>query len=123
MDTVPRRRRAGGTGEPEGNDDVPDIAYQTALSQTVASAPPPGMIHRGEASPGTLEMGGATGRMEAEQLPTANPFHSERVRAEVELIRNRPATLDQDGHKIRGDVDETAWGMPLGGPGYGAELR
>ena len=127
MDTVPRRRRAGGTGEPEGNDDVPDIAYQTALSQTVASAPPPGMIHRGEASPGTLEMGGATGRMEAEQLPTANPFHSERVRAEVELIRNRPATLDQDGHKIRGDVDETAlgdaaWGSGATEPNYADAL-
>ena len=45
-------------------------------------------------------------------LPTANPFHSDPVRTEVELIRARPVTLDEDAQRVRGEDDEPTLGMP-----------
>ena len=119
MDTVSRRRRVGGAGEPEKEAEAYDLAYQTALSQTGGAEAPPGFVLRGEASPGTLEMGGGSGIEEAD-LPTANPFHSERVRSEVQLIRSRPQTLDADGRRLRGEVDESGLG-DLAGPPLTAE--
>ena len=41
-----------------------------------------------------------------------NPFHSERVKSEVQLLRSRPLTLDEDGKRLCGDVDEQALGDP-----------
>eukprot|EP00439_Symbiodinium_sp_Y106_P033842 s333_g4.t1 len=106
-------------GEPEKEAEAYDLAYQTALSQTGGAEAPPGFVLRGEASPGTLEMGGGSGIGEAD-LPTANPFHSERVRSEVQLIRSRPQTLDADGRRLRGEVDESGLG-DLAGPPLTAE--
>ena len=108
MDTVPRRRRASGTGEPEGDSAALEAAYQTALSQTTAVDPASLVGMRGEASPGTLEMGRGSGVTEAEQLPVANPFHSEHVQNEIQLIRSRPPTLDEEGQRIRGQVSSSA---------------
>ena len=108
MDTVPRRRRASGTGEPEGDSAALEAAYQTALSQTTAVDPATLVGMRGEASPGTLEMGRGSGVTEAEQLPVANPFHSEHVQNEIQLIRSRPPTLDDEGQRIRGQVSSSA---------------
>ena len=40
----------------------------------------------------------------------ASPFHSDKVHAEVELLRSRPLTLDQDAQRVGADVDETSLG-------------
>ncbi|CAE7255929.1 unnamed protein product, partial [Symbiodinium microadriaticum] len=69
-----------------------------------------GEMRRGEVSPGTLESGGAAGEGERDNLPVANPFHSERVRTEVELIRSRPSTLDAEAARLGMEVNETALG-------------
>ena len=44
------------------------------------------------------------------QLPVANPFHSERVKTKVELIRSRLGTLHADSMRPVADVDESALG-------------
>ncbi|CAE7770739.1 unnamed protein product, partial [Symbiodinium sp. KB8] len=80
--------------------------YQTALSQAGGAGGLPGSGLGGDASPGTLESGGAPGLATAHQLPVANPFHSDKVKSEVQLLRNRPASLDEDAARLRGDVDE-----------------
>ncbi|OLQ04408.1 hypothetical protein AK812_SmicGene12490 [Symbiodinium microadriaticum] len=125
MDTVPRRRRGSAptAGELEEEAAAHDQNYQAALSQAgglqESSVGPRG----GEASPGTLESGGAMGLTDPGNLPVANPFHSEKVKTEVQLLRHRPGSLDEDAAKIRTEVDESAlgnasWTGGLGEPDY-----
>ena len=45
------------------------------------------------------------GPQAGEPLPVANPFHSERVKTEVELIRSRPVSLDKDAARLGVDMD------------------
>ena len=126
MDTVSRRRRSQPVGELEAEAAARDLAYQTALSQPGITGEVPGGIRAGEASPGTLESGGVVGQSGSEQLPVANPFHSERVRQEVNLIRSRPTTLHTDAARFQGEVDEAAlgdsWTGGVGEPDYSAML-
>ena len=70
------------------------MAYSTALGQAGQPSQFSESACGGEASPSTMKMGGAPGLSTPDPLPTVNPFHSERVRTEVELIRARPVTLD-----------------------------
>ncbi|CAE7227612.1 unnamed protein product [Symbiodinium necroappetens] len=127
MDPLTRSRRGGNHREVEEASAAHDPDYQAALSQSEISgnsgvggrvAPTNGTVP-GEASPGTLEMGGAG----VLGLPQANPFHSERVKAEVELLRHRPRTLDDDGVRLKVEPDEGALGVPTGSfegePDYG----
>ena len=109
METVSRRRRNPIPSEPEAVEASRDQEYQTALSQAAGGATA-GEMRRGEVSPGTLESGGAAGEGERDNLPVANPFHSERVRTEVELIRSRPSTLDAEAARLGMEVNETALG-------------
>ena len=52
----------------------------------------------GFGSPGTMERG-----------LMASPFHSDRVRAEIELQRSRPTTLDSDARALgQGDFSEAS---------------
>ena len=126
MDTVSRRRRSQPAGELEAEAAARDLAYQTALSQPGITGEVPGGICAGEASPGTLESGGIVGQSGSEQLPVANPFHSERVKQEVNLIRSRPTTLDTDAARFHGEVDEAAlgdsWTGGVGEPDYSAMM-
>ncbi|CAE7355520.1 RE2 [Symbiodinium sp. CCMP2456] len=128
MDPLTRSRRGVACKENDGASAVHDPDYQAALSQAetpgvsgagISGVPTSGAFH-GEASPGTLEQGGVKGS----QLPQANPFHSERVKAEVELLRHRPPTLDKDGLRLSVEYDEAALGDTQGGflqePDYGA---
>eukprot|EP00439_Symbiodinium_sp_Y106_P077061 s313_g16.t1 len=52
-----------------------------------------------------LESGEAGGPPLGEPLPVANPFHSERVKTEVNLRRSRPASLDKDAARLGVGVD------------------
>ena len=118
MDTVPRRRRSVPGPEPEADSDLRDQAYTTALSQAGQTGQFVGGVCGGEASPSTLEMAGAPGLNMNDPLPTANPFHSDRARSEVELIRARPVTLDEDAQRVRGENDEPTLGdATVGGSG------
>ncbi|OLQ08460.1 hypothetical protein AK812_SmicGene8057 [Symbiodinium microadriaticum] len=111
MDTVSRRRRGAPVSDEldvEAAAHEPD--YQTALSQAGGAGGLPGSGLGGDASPGTLESGGAPGLVTSHQLPVANPFHSDKVKSEVQLLRNRPASLDEDAARLRGDVDVAALG-------------
>ncbi|CAE7909527.1 unnamed protein product, partial [Symbiodinium sp. KB8] len=65
----------------------------------------------------------AMGLTDPGNLPVANPFHSEKVKTEVQLLRHRPGSLDEDAAKIRTEVDESAlgnasWTGGLGEPDY-----
>ncbi|CAE7676383.1 GIP [Symbiodinium sp. CCMP2592] len=141
MDPLSRRRRASGAGEPD--DGMSEEEYRAALSQGGPAAGPVrgtggvslNGILPGEASPGTLESGEAKMQVAGEpattsavdeHLPVANPFHSEKVRTEVELIRNRPTSLDDDGRRLRVDPDAPTLGETRPGddgePNYAAAL-
>ena len=121
MDTVSRRRRGAPSvaGELEGEAAAHDQNYQTALGQAGRAAETSVGPRGGEVSPGTLESGGAMGLSDPSNLPVANPFHSERVKTEVQLLRHRPGTLDEDAARLRTEVDESALGDAswTGGPG------
>ena len=126
MDTVPRRRQGAVSGEPDLEEAANELAYSAALSQADGKATNLETMPRREAAPGTFESGKGSGKSyEPEQMPTTNPFHSERVKSEVQLLRSRPLTLDEDGKRLCGDVDEQALGDPSwdGGvkePDYGS---
>ena len=97
--------------------------YETALGQTFNNedtALASGMVPRGDASPGTMEQGGVS-------RPVASPFHSERVQTEVELLRRRPPTLDQDAQRVGVPVEDVGLGEEFSGlrsrePPYEREL-
>ena len=65
-------------------------------------------LAQGDASPGTLEQGGVA-------LPVASPFHSERVQTEVELLRLRPVTLDQDAQRVGANAEDIGLGEDFSG--------
>ena len=110
MDPVSRRRRNPPASEQEPADPDRDQFFQAALSQAgVAGTFPTGLLNS-DASPNTMEKGVALNTSVSEQLPVASPFHSERVKTEVELMRSRPNTLDDDGLRLQQEVDETALG-------------
>ncbi|CAE7537698.1 RE1 [Symbiodinium sp. CCMP2592] len=115
MDTVSRRRRGGVPEEQETDTGACEAAYQAALSQAGAADSTSCAGVRGEASPGTLELGQGTGVVEPGQMPVANPFHSERVQTEIQLMRNRPPSLDADGQRLLGGLDGGA--APTSGRG------
>ena len=109
MDPMVRSRRgAAAQGEPETEATGAQLErdYQTALGQADPGMNPREVVTSvvpGEASPGTLEQGGAGGGVESLPLPTASPFHSERVRDQVELLRKRPADLDFEQARIEAE--------------------
>ena len=130
MDAVSRRRRVQRPEEPAAPDPERDFEFQAALSQRGF----PGSLSSSglnvNASPGTLEAGVATagGQPEPDRGPVASPFHSERVRAEVDLLRNRPSTLDADASRLNSEIDESALGDLAGNggrqePNYGSVLE
>ncbi|CAE7239615.1 RE2 [Symbiodinium sp. CCMP2592] len=107
-----------------------DQEYRAALSQAGAPSVPvggaggaslngvvPGRFAGGEASPGTLESGEAVVSGGEGVLPTSHPFHSDRIKSEVQLQRSRPSTLDADAKRLGVDTDSPA----LGEAGVGAE--
>ncbi|CAE7895136.1 GIP [Symbiodinium microadriaticum] len=122
MDTLARKRRSAGVGDVEEASGAAEKDYETALGQAEFGANSGGGVSGtllngvvgGEASPGTLESGEARAKEIAPQLPSANPFHSERVKAEVELIRNRPTSLDEDARRAVREYDDSALGGPVG---------
>ena len=90
MDRMMRNRsQAGGLRDRDLEAESTEVSYETALGQP----PRGGIVPQGEASPSTLEQGGVA-------LPVASPFHSERVQTEVELVRRRPLTLDEDAQRV-----------------------
>ncbi|CAE7787852.1 TY5A, partial [Symbiodinium sp. CCMP2456] len=127
MDPFVRQRRSSGGGDLSVAAGTSEPDYQAALSQEDVEQTSASVCF-GEMSPGTLEQGGlsagspqaafggttslgASGEAELNTtLPVASPFHSERVRSEVELLRSRPATLDDDGRRAGIDIDEAALG-------------
>ena len=93
MDPMFRRRN-----NPELDSAPREPDYNTALSQETAVFGPSGDLHVGEASPGTLEQGGAG--LTDQGRPVASPFHSDKVQAEVALARSRPRSLDDDARRM-----------------------
>ena len=92
-----------------------DFEYQAALSQANPSSFSPSSAFNVEASPGTLEAGVTArgGQPEPEQGLVASPFHSDKVRMEVNLIKTRPTTLDADASKLRAEYDDAALGSSV----------
>ena len=111
MDHLRRQRRGAATGDPELRAAPAEPDYATALGQE--GTIPAGELRYGEASPSTLEQGGAvtTEPVGAAEMtvPVASPFHSERVKEEVALARSRPRTLDEDARKM-GEVSDAGLG-------------
>ncbi|CAE7240965.1 unnamed protein product, partial [Symbiodinium sp. CCMP2456] len=122
MDPLVRSRRGMGVKESDEASVATEKEYRAALSQagagmvpgTVASGAAVNGVAPGEASPGTLESGEAAGRSREVSMPVANPFHSERVRAEVDLIRSRPAALDEDAARLGLEPDDIGLGATVG---------
>ena len=92
MDHLRRQRRGAATGDPELGAAPTEPDYATALSPE--GSLPAGESRYGEASPSTLEQGGAfvpEPVAAAEMIgPVASPFHSERVKQEVALEEADP---------------------------------
>ena len=107
MDRMMRNRApAGGSRDLDLEAESADVNYEAALGQAPSGgfvAQRGGIIPQGEASPGTLEQGGVT-------LPVASPFHSERVQTEVELLRRRPLTLDEDAQRVGANSEDVGLG-------------
>ena len=127
-DMVRKRRLTPKGGESDLAAETLEQQYLTALSQAGGGGgPATSQLAPGEASPGTLESGGipseggapvfpvanrgvgrdpavpmvaTTSAAGSPDLLVANPFHSERVKAEVALRRSRPTTLDQDAERL-----------------------
>ena len=105
---------------------VRDREYETALGQAGPFEDPvastggvlAGGVAPGEVSPGTLESGGCPGTNHDLSLPIASPFHSERVREEVALRRQRPINLDVEAVRLGVEVDESALGDPSAGGSF-----
>eukprot|EP00439_Symbiodinium_sp_Y106_P041339 s742_g5.t1 len=103
---VRTRRGMSAQGEPEATGDSGaqwERDFTAALSQADPEMKPQGtekVLAAGEASPNTLEQGGAG----QPQLPTASPFHSTKVKEEVELLRCRPAGLDLEQARVEAGV-------------------
>ena len=112
MDRMMRNRgQAGSARDLDQEADTAEVNYETALSQTLGGG---GIAQgrtgplQGDASPGTLEQGGVS-------LPVASPFHSERIQTEVELLRRRPVTLDQDAQRVGAVTEDIGLGEDFSG--------
>ena len=107
MDRMMRNRaQAGGSRDLDLEAESAEVNYEAALGQAPSGgfvAQRGGIIPQGEASPSTLEQGGVT-------LPVASPFHSERVQTEVELLRRRPLTLDEDAQRVGANSEDVGLG-------------
>ena len=83
-----------GAGDSNQNADTAEVNYKTALSQSLGE----GGVAQGRAGP---FQGNASPEQErVASLPVASPFHSERFKTEVELLRRRPVTLDQNAQRV-----------------------
>ncbi|OLP96580.1 hypothetical protein AK812_SmicGene21183 [Symbiodinium microadriaticum] len=127
MESLTRNRRGAGGKSAEEASAAREHEYRAALSQA-GTEMAPGIgdsgasmngVRPGESSPGALEAGTAGEAASRAALPVANPFHSERVRAEVDLIRNRPPTLDKDASRLGLEPEDGDLGV--GGSHVGAE--
>ena len=107
MDRMMRNRApAGGSRDLDLEVESADVNYEAALGQAPSGGfvvQRGGIIPQGEASPGTLEQGGVA-------LPVASPFYSERVQTEVELLRRRPLTLDEDAQRVGTNSEDVGLG-------------
>ena len=107
MDRMMRNRaQAGGLQDPDLEAESAEVNYETALGQPPSGGfamQRGGNFPQGEASPSILEQGGVT-------LPVASPFHSERVQTEVELLRRRPLTLDEDAQRVGAIAEDAGLG-------------
>ena len=106
-----RQRKSAAPGDLEAA--VTPREVETALSQGLVSGYeagqastvgrdrlPPAARNPLEASLGMLERGPGSGGA------TAHPFHSEKVKSELELRRRRPSTLDADGRRAAAMLEE-----------------
>ena len=87
METLENRRRSAGSSP--GGEAADALDGETALSQNTAEA-------------------------EARGAVVASPFHSERVRDEVDLLNARPVSLDRDAAVVVGRGEEAAIPPDLG---------
>ena len=110
MGSLIRKRRPGAAGEPEEVSAMREHDYQTALGLSGANGVPGPCPAAGEASPGTLESGDAPSRAVSPSFPTANPFHSERVKKEIAVMKAHPAALDEEALRFTKKVNEAALG-------------
>ena len=112
MDRMMRNRgQAGSTRDSDHEAHATEPNYEAALGQTSGGsgvAAGRTTSFQGDASPGTLEQGGVA-------LPVASPFHSERVQTEVELLRLRPVTLDQDAQRVGANAEDIGLGEDFSG--------
>ena len=94
------RRGTTGQNEPEATGARLEGEYAAVLGQIDPGREFQRSVVLGEASPGTMEQGGV------EALPglAASPFHSERVRDEVELLRRRPVGLDLEHARVEAEM-------------------
>ena len=141
MDILEQRRRKGGSSQEEVAPMVGEVFpnYEAALSQGGLHAAPDrevqdsgrggtdsprgGIAPQPSVSPSTLERGMVETTMSTDRGvggPTASPFHSEKIRSEVELLRRRPRTLDADGEALR--KERSALEGSLKEPDYGYGL-
>ena len=97
---VRSRRGTTGQNEPEATGARLEGEYAAVLGQIDPGRELQRSVVLGEASPGTMEQGGV------EALPglAASPFHSERVRDEVELLRRRPVGLDLEHARVEAEM-------------------
>ena len=118
-----RRRKAMGVAEgSEARSMEAQAMYEAALSQPQGSGVDSGLVEHagmgpvarpmtfsnpcvGSSSPSTMEMG-----------MVASPFHSDKVRAEVQLQRSRPTSLDSDARAL---VQSRSEGGDSAEPDYG----
>ena len=105
METLDQRRRRMMTGKYEGDSErSQDLRErEAALSQSsealngATGRQEPAQEGPGLLRPTSLGGCGSPDTMERGMMPLVpSPFHSDRVRAEIELQRSRPATLDRD---------------------------
>ena len=118
METLDQRRRR----MISGRDDLDSERFQdhsrgmeTALGQSsvalngVSERPDPANAGEGLLRPTSLGGSGSPDTMERGMMPLVpSPFHSDRVKAEIQLQRSRPATLDQDAANMTANTDTAA---------------
>ena len=106
METLDQRRRRMMAAKEDLDTERPSDPHregEAALSQSSVGLngsmdrPEPAVAGEGQLRPTSLCGSGSPDTMERGMMPVVpSPFHSERVRAEIELQRSRPATLDRD---------------------------
>ena len=64
-----------------------------------------------------MESGGGGGGVDPRPPPTTSPFHSEKAREEVELLRRRPAALDLEQARMEAERVMTSTAKAHGASG------